>query len=251
MNDSTPRSHVRIRKLWLPMLAIFVLLLAACQTSPSPPTATPIPPTATPTSAQTAGAAQTPAAQEAPSVGSGETGESSKPGTESFQAVAPLAPADASAPTRLQIPVIGLDAAVEPMGWRVEEYNGVRTTLWVLPELAAGWHPNSALAGAQGNVVISGHQLLGAAVFAPIALGDVEVGQDVLLTDADGRTFVYRITQVTEPQPITDDLAQEEALAAQYTAQSDEALLTLVSGWPDYTSTHRVFVIAAFMGVAP
>ena len=51
-------------------------------------------------------------------------------------------------------------------------------------------------------------------------------------------------------ESLNQALAQEKALSARYTAQGQDAKLTLISGWPDYTSTHRIFVIAAFMGVA-
>lgn len=162
----------------------------------------------------------------------------------------PLSPAEALPPARLQIPDIGLDVPVVPMGWRIAVIGGVRTTEWIVPEDAAGWHVNSAKAGARGNVVISGHQLLGTAVFQPIALGDVQEGQEIRLTDASGRTFIYQVQQVSEPIPIGVDLVQERTIAAQYTGPTAEARLTLVTGWPDYASTHRVFVVATWRGRA-
>jgi sortase (surface protein transpeptidase) len=144
----------------------------------------------------------------------------------------------------LSIPDIAMEVAVSPMMWRVVEANGVRTTAWVLPESGAGWHPNSAGAGADGNVVISGHQLLGDAPFAPIALGDVEVGQTILLTNANGDVFTYEVTEVTEPLPISNDPTAEQAIAQQYASQTQSATLTLISGWPDFSTTHRVIVVA-------
>ncbi len=160
----------------------------------------------------------------------------------------PLPPEEALPPARLQIPDIGLDVPVVPMGWRIAVIGGVRTTEWIVPEDAAGWHVNSSKAGARGNVVLSGHQLLGAAVFQPIALGDVQEGQEIRLTDTAGRTFVYQVQQVSEPVPIGVDLVQERAIAAQYTGPTEAARLTLVTGWPDYASTHRVFVVAEWRG---
>jgi sortase (surface protein transpeptidase) len=130
------------------------------------------------------------------------------------------------------------------MGWRVSEVNGVRTTVWVLPNKGAGWHLNSAGAGAAGNVVISGHQLLGDAAFAPIALGDVVAGQEILLTDTEGQVFTYEVIEVSEPLPLPNTAEEEQALAAQYATQTDVPTLTLISGWPDFSSTHRLIVVA-------
>jgi sortase (surface protein transpeptidase) len=137
----------------------------------------------------------------------------------------------------VEIPVVA-------MGWRVTEVDGVRTTMWEIPGDAAGWHPDSGLAGQPGNVIISGHQLLGIAPFAAIALGDVLPGQEVLLTDAAGNTFSYVVREVTDPLPIEIDAAAEQILANTYLAQGEEAILTLISGWPDFSTTHRVLVIA-------
>ena len=108
---------------------------------------------------------------------------------------------------------------------------------------------NSAGAGGAGTVVISGRQADGAALFAPLALGAAEVGQEIHLIDGDGIVFVYRIREVTEPIPITGATDEEEAQAAAYFEPSDEAQLTLVTGWPEFTTTHRVFVVADYVGV--
>lgn len=147
-------------------------------------------------------------------------------------------------PVALRIPEIDLDVEVSPMTWRVAEVDGKRTTIWVLPNEGAGWHPTSAGVGAKGNVIISGNQLLGDAAFAPIALGDVEIGQEIEVTDSEGNVFIYTVTNVTEPLPISADLADEQAIADEFLSQGNEAILTLVTGWPDFSSTARVIVTA-------
>jgi sortase (surface protein transpeptidase) len=154
------------------------------------------------------------------------------------------------APVSLAIPEIDLMVAVTPMEWRVAEVNGTRTTIWSLPDEGAGWHPNSAVLGAEGNIVISGHQLFGDAPFAAIALGDVEIGQELLLTAANGTVFTYRVVEVSEPLPISKNFEQEATLAAPYLAQSDEPGVTLISGWPDFSSTHRIIVTAQLVDAA-
>lgn len=162
--------------------------------------------------------------------------------------IAPLDPEQAAAPARLQIPEIGMDVAVESMGWSVVTINGERTTMWDVPEEAAGWHVNSAGAGAVGNTAISGSQNSGEAVFAPLALGTVKAGQEVHLIDADGIVFVYRMREVSDPIPVQDPSDEEKDIALSYLSAGDEAQLTLITGWPDFTTTHRVFAAADFLG---
>ena len=176
--------------------------------------------------------------------------------------VVPLAEADARPPAQLAIDAIELDVPVVAMGWRIVDVDGERTTDWIVPEEAAGWHINSALPGTAGNVVISGHQLLGAAVFAPLALGEVETGQAIQLTDEEDAVFTYRVVEVSEPIPLAGATADDLALAEAYLAgdaaaddteaddtEADDAQLTLITGWPDYTTTHRVFVVAELASV--
>jgi hypothetical protein len=160
----------------------------------------------------------------------------------------PLDPDQAAAPSRLEIPAIGLDAPVTPMGWRVVTMDGQRTTLWDVPMETAGWHVNSAGAGAAGNAILSGRQADGEALFAPLALGSIEPGQEVRLTDEDGLVFVYRVREVSDPIPISGATEEEKALAETYLSSGDEAQLTLITGWPEFTTTHRVFAVADFLG---
>jgi hypothetical protein len=163
--------------------------------------------------------------------------------------ITPYPQQEATGPVRVQIPEIGLDAPIIAMGWRLAMVDGQRTTVWDVPLDEAGWHINSAGAGAMGNTIVSGRQVGGAAVFAPLALGSVAVGQEVLLTDGDGITFVYRISEVTDPIPVTGATPDEIARAATYFAPTETAKLTLVTGWPEFTTTHRIFAVADFVGV--
>jgi hypothetical protein len=159
-------------------------------------------------------------------------------------------PADqTTGPVRVQIPEIDFDAPIIAMGWRVAMIDGKRATVWDVPLDEAGWHINSAGAGAAGNTIVSGRQVEGAAVFAPLALGNLAPGQEVLLTDGDDITFVYRITEVTDPIPVTGATPDEIARAATYFSPTTSARLTLVTGWPEFTTTHRIFAVAEFVGV--
>lgn len=212
-------------------LLLVVFALAGCATPPPAPSAT----ADTASAATTTPAAAVEASGDIPAVGT----------------LAVVGEALATAPVALSIAEIDMNVAVSPMTWRVIETDGVRTTAWLLPQVGAGWHPNSANAGGAGNVVISGHQLLGDAPFAPIALGDVLPGQEVVLTDAEGNSFTYVVTEVTDPLPIPDSLSEEQDLAAEYAAPTAVPSLTLISGWPDFSTTHRVIVRAELVSAAP
>lgn len=213
-----------------------MLLLAACSTSSA--TATPVAGEAEESSTTTANTAMT---------STNATGASSEVGI--LTEIDPYPLDQTTGPVHLQIPEINLDVPVIAMGWRVDVVDGQRTTVWDVPLEEAGWHINSAGAGAAGNTIISGRQVGGAAVFAPLALGNVVPDQEVLLTDGDGITFVYRVTEVTEPVAVTGATPEEVAEAATYYAPTDDARLTLVTGWPEFTTTHRIFVVAEFVGV--
>lgn len=152
------------------------------------------------------------------------------------------------APVLLRIPALTLELPITPMGWVVTEANGQRTTQWIVPLDTVGWHVNSAGAGGTGNTILSGHQSNGAAVFAPLALGDITVGQEVQLVDEQGAVFVYRVTEISEPIPIVGATEEDNVLAQTYMAPTDVAQLTLVTGWPDFTTTHRIFAVAEYVG---
>ena len=162
--------------------------------------------------------------------------------------IEPLALADAQPPVLLSIPEIDLETAVIPMGWRVVAENGERTTAWDVPYSSAGWHVTSAGVGAAGNVIISGHQVVGEAVFAPLALGEAEVGQTIYLTDSLDRIFVYEIIEVAEPIPLVGASEEDIAAAQAYLVSTDAAELTLMTGWPDFSTTHYLFVRANLIG---
>lgn len=157
-------------------------------------------------------------------------------------------PAQAAPPVKLSIPALHLEMPVVAMGWEVTEVNGKATTKWIVPANAIGWHVNSAGAGAAGNTILSGNQAQGEALFAPLATGEIVVGQEISLTDAQGQVFTYRVKEVTDPIAMTGASQAEVDRAAAYVAPSDKAQLTLITGWPDFTTTHRIFAVAEFVG---
>ncbi|MEZ4675433.1 MAG: sortase [Caldilineaceae bacterium] len=161
---------------------------------------------------------------------------------------APLPPEEAEPPVALSIPAIGLSLDIVPMGWVVTEENGQRTTQWIVPTDAIGWHANSVGAGGVGNLLLSGHQAQGDALFAPLALGDIRVDQEIELVDTAGRTFLYRVVEVSEPIPILGATEEDNNLARSYMQPSETPILTMMTGWPDFTTTHRIFAVAEYVG---
>jgi len=153
-------------------------------------------------------------------------------------------------PVALSIPDIDLTTTVVEMGWIVTEVGGKRTTRWAVPYSEAGWHVDSAGAGTTGNVVISGHQVVGEAIFAQLALGEIELGQEILVTDIRGEVFQYNVAEITDPIPLAGATEAEQTLSASYMAPSSTAKLTLMTGWPDFATTHYLFVVADYVGVA-
>lgn len=157
-------------------------------------------------------------------------------------------------PVALRIPALNLDLPVATMGWVVTEVNvqGVisRTTEWVLPTDSVGWHANSAGAGGAGNTIFSGYQAAGAAVLAPLALGDIVVGQEIELVDTAGNVFRYQVVEVSEPIGLLGATEEANTLMRSYVQPSEQPILTLMTGWPDFTTTHRIFAVAEYVGRA-
>jgi hypothetical protein len=165
--------------------------------------------------------------------------------------VQPLLSAQAKRPVLMQIPELDFEVAIQPMEWEiVTDASGQRSTRWVIPLAAAGWHTNSAGAGAAGNTILSGQQATGEAVFAPLALGEIVVGQHLLITDEDGAVFVYQISEISRPIPIVGATTDDLAAAKAYIQPSETAQATLITGWPDFSTTHRIFAVAKFIGQA-
>ncbi len=221
------KAAISLRLLVPGVLLTLLLLLAACQ---------PVAPM--------------PVADEATATPTALPEETPVPTPEAAVVAAAAITGTVNAPVSLAIPELDLEIPVAQMGWEPTTQAGQRTTRWVVPEDAAGWAVNSAGAGAAGNTVIAGHQARGAALFAPIALGDVAVGQTIELTGENGDVFTYRVVEVSEPIPVIGATDEENAQSAAYMAPATSGLLTLISGWPVDTTTHRVFVVAELVGAA-
>jgi sortase A len=149
-------------------------------------------------------------------------------------------PAAVSPPTRIVAPTIDLDADVVPVGWKQVLDGGKLVSVWEVAEYAAGWHENTALPGAGGNVVLSGHHNVKGEVFRYII--DLDPGDTVTLY-ADERPYTYTVESrfVVRDKGMSEEKRRENA---RWIGAFPDERLTLVTCWPYTNNTHRVIVIA-------
>ncbi len=169
--------------------------------------------------------------------------------------VQPLTPGQGRNPVRLMIPVLNMDVPVSPMGWHmVQDPSGAHSE-WDVPDFSAGHHIDSAFPGEAGNVVLSGHNNLGARVFGPIStIGEpgnpLGLGDEMIIVDEIGRRFTYRVTgwkRFPENSAYLDVRREN----ASYLQQTDFPQITLITCWPPQSNTHRVIIFGALTQRAP
>jgi sortase A len=149
-------------------------------------------------------------------------------------------PAPADPPTRVVIPAIKLDSEIVSVGWKQVLQGGKLASVWEVAEYAAGWHQNSALPGAGGNVVLSGHHNVKGEVFRDIV--GLNPGDTVTLY-ADDQPYTYTV----ESRFVVRDKGESEEKRrenASWIGPFSDERLTLVTCWPYTNNTHRVIVIA-------
>lgn len=106
------------------------------------------------------------------------------------RAAAPLA---ASAPVRLQVPSLGLDSALVPLGLLSD--GSLEVPAGARP---AGWFTGAPTPGELGPAVLAGHVDLDGerGVFADLSA--VAVGDEVVVERADASAAVFRVTRVQQ-----------------------------------------------------
>lgn len=214
-----------------------LLLLVGCQSAPAPADATSITipteaPTATASAPTNSGASSANSSDTAPTAVSTDT----------------VTAGETMPPVRLAIPSIDFATEVVPMAWRVTEVEGERQAVWEVPQASAGWHINSATVGAAGNMLISGHHRQGSAVFAPLARGEVVIDDQIYVTDSAGRTFIYQVSEIADPIPVSGATSAELDRLNAYQAPSTTGKVTLLTGWPDFSDTHYLIIVADLVG---
>lgn len=144
-------------------------------------------------------------------------------------------------PSRLVIPSIAADMPVVELGWSTkEDASGAIFSEWDVADFAAGWHKNSSLPGATGNVVLSGHNNIKGAVFRE--LDQLKRG-DAIQLYAGGAEYAYTVDEVLiVPEKYASD--KQRSANVRYIQETSDDRLTLVSCWPRNDNSHRIIVIA-------
>jgi sortase A len=151
-----------------------------------------------------------------------------------------------SAPNRIVIPALDVDAPVYAAGLESRWEGDREYVQWSVPDAyAAGWHENSAALGQVGNMVLNGHNNVYGGIFAD--LSQLAVGEQIILRGENG-AVVYRV--------VHHELLQERGLSlrerlrnAHWIGQTEDQRLTLVTCWPNTTNSHRLIVVAEPAGV--
>jgi sortase A len=144
-------------------------------------------------------------------------------------------------PTRIVIPVIGVDAPVVPVSWETVKVAGRAQAAWEVPEMyAAGWHETSMPLGVSGNTVLNGHNTTNGEVFRD--LYTLEDG-DVIIVYADSIPYAYSVAKVLV-LPEADQPLEVRQKNARYILPTDDERLTLVTCHPYGSLRNRLIVIA-------
>lgn len=144
-------------------------------------------------------------------------------------------------PDRIEIPAIGLIAPIVVSDYNKTKVEGETFGQWVAPsKFAAGWHPDSALLGQTGNIVINGHHNEFGEVFGKLV--DLKLG-DLIIVYFGNEAFTYVISN----RMILAERFQETSVRlqnARWLGKTDDTRLTLVTCWPAESNTHRLIIVA-------
>lgn len=140
-------------------------------------------------------------------------------------------------PERLVVESVSIDTAVVP----VEPVLSRGRLVWQTADSAAGHHAGSALPGEAGTVVLSGHLNTplsgGGAVFR--SLPNVRVG-DLIQVYTSDRVYRYEVREMKLVNP-----DQVDAIPS-----GPEALVTLITCFPDWTFGKRLLVTGVLVDSA-
>jgi sortase A len=161
--------------------------------------------------------------------------------TETNPAGTSAASVEPAAPTRIEIPSVGIDSKVVTVTWAMlPSKDGVNRPEWQVADYAVGYHQGSAYPGQVGNVVMSGHVDYKGEVFRD--LHKVNIGDQVIVHTDKGE-YMY----VVERQVLVreEGVSEEQRLQnAEYMKPTPDQTLTLITCWPYGIDTHRLIVIA-------
>jgi len=144
-------------------------------------------------------------------------------------------------PTRILIPVIGVDAPIVPVSWRAAEVDGQTLAAWEVPDMyAAGWHETSAPLGVPGNTVLNGHNTTHDEIFRD--LYKLEVG-DAITLYSDDKPYTYAVSEMLI-LPEAGQPLEVRIENARYILPTADERLTIVTCHPYGSLRYRLIVIA-------
>lgn len=147
---------------------------------------------------------------------------------------------DFAAPERIAIESIGLDTAIDDLGWSATIGPAGRIfNNWDVTDFTAGWHVNSSRPGQGGNVVLSGHNNIQGAVFRE--LDQLKAG-DVATIWSGAAQYDYEITDVFVVLE-RDATPEQRRQNAEWISEFDDDRLTLVTCWPRNGNSHRIIAV--------
>jgi LPXTG-site transpeptidase (sortase) family protein len=144
------------------------------------------------------------------------------------------------APDHIWIDKIRVNAKIEQVGpGKVIEG---ATVEWATPNSrAVGWHNNSGRMGEGRNIVLNGHNNIYGAIFRK--LYTLKPGDTIRLGAGD-LIKTYRVKEVTRVAERDLSVAERAASAARFINPAEDDRLTIVSCWPEWSNSHRVYVVA-------
>jgi sortase A len=144
-------------------------------------------------------------------------------------------------PTRIVIPMIGLDAPVTLAASQKVSIAGKVYYQWLSPDkYASGWHTSSAYPGTPGNTVLNGHHNVFGKVFEHLV--DLNIGETIDLYAGDTVFHYIVVNKMIVPE--RDAPIEQRLENARWLARSDDERLTLITCWPADNNTHRLIIVA-------
>lgn len=149
------------------------------------------------------------------------------------------------APQRIVIEKINVNAKVVPMRWSAYVADGRWQSQWDVPQNDAGHIYDTPNPGELGNVVMAGHNNLYAAIFKK--LYTLNPGDKVEIYNSAGQGYLYRVVEsyllAEEGQPPAKRVENAKVMNP-----TNDARLTLISCWPEWSNEYRAIVIAKLVG---
>lgn len=144
---------------------------------------------------------------------------------------APVATASgAIIPVRISVPSIGVNAEVIQVGKKADGTMGTPSDF-----RQVAWYSLGSKPGATGNAVFAGHvnnALTTAGVFSN--LSKVEIGDYITVTDENGKSLVYQVSEKTQ-------YPADEAPAAEIFTTTGSSKIVLITCDGDWVASERSF----------